>query len=102
MGEDPEESLPAFRRLFYTLPCKSFRTGARPAQHFSMPKQVDRLDRVGKSLPGLTIDTGLEPPRSLVEKAISFAEEQCLGPLELSKCTSRIGNALGKEGPSSI
>ncbi|CAE7911722.1 unnamed protein product, partial [Symbiodinium necroappetens] len=59
------------------------------AKRLSMADRVDRLDRLRKSLPGMTIDTWLEPSHALVDKAVSFAEEQCLGPLELSKCTSR-------------
>eukprot|EP00439_Symbiodinium_sp_Y106_P009248 s15453_g1.t1 len=54
-----------------------------------MADRVDRLERLRKSLIGITIDTWLEPSRALVDKAVGFAEEQCLGPLELSKCTSR-------------
>ena len=54
-----------------------------------MADRVDRLNRLHKSLPGLTLDSWLEPSHALVDRAVAFAEEQCLGPLELSKCTSR-------------
>ena len=94
LGEDPKDSLPAFRHLFYTshLAVQELKDRYEPreeAKRLSMADRVDRLDRVRKSLPGLTIDSWLEPSHSLVDKAVSFAEEQCLGPLELSKCTSR-------------
>ena len=59
------------------------------AKKLSMADRVDRLHRLHKSLPGLTFDSWLEPSHALVDRAVAFAEEQCLGPLELSKCTSR-------------
>eukprot|EP00439_Symbiodinium_sp_Y106_P004452 s11329_g1.t1 len=59
------------------------------AKRLSMADRVDRLERLRKSLIGITIDTWLEPSHALVDKAVGFAEEQCLGPLDLSKCTSR-------------
>ena len=59
------------------------------AKKLSMADRVDRLNRLHKSLPGLTLDSWLEPSHALVDRAVAFAEEQCLGPLELSKCTSR-------------
>ena len=84
-----------FCYLFYTshtLAVQELKDRYEPceeAKHLSMADRVDRLDKVRKSLPGLTIDSWLEPSHSLVDKAVSFAEEQCLGPLELSMCTSR-------------
>ena len=95
LGEEARECLPAFRHLFYTshtLAVQELKDKFEPreeAKRLSMADRVDRLDRLRKSLPGMTIDTWLEPSHALVDKAVSFAEEQCLGPLELSKCTSR-------------
>ena len=95
LGEEVRECLPAFRHLFYTshtLAVQELKDKFEPreeAKRLSMADRVDRLERLRKSLPGMTIDTWLEPSHALVDKAVSFAEEQCLGPLELSKCTSR-------------
>ena len=95
LGEEARECLPSFRHLFYTshtLAVQELKDKFEPreeAKRLSMADRVDRLERLRKSLPGMTIDTWLEPSHALVDKAVSFAEEQCLGPLELSKCTSR-------------
>ena len=95
LGEEAKESLPAFRHLFYTshtLAVQELKDKLEPreeAKRLSMADRVDRLERLRKSLIGITIDTWLEPSHALVDKAVGFAEEQCLGPLELSKCTSR-------------
>ena len=95
LGEEAKESLPAFRHLFYTshtLAVQELKDKLEPreeAKRLSMADRVDRLERLRKSLIGVTIDTWLEPSHALVDKAVGFAEEQCLGPLELSKCTSR-------------
>ncbi|CAE7698871.1 unnamed protein product [Symbiodinium sp. CCMP2592] len=94
LGEEAKDSLPAFRHLFYTshtLAVQELKDKLEPreeAKRLSMADRVDRLERLKKAL-GVTIDTWLEPSHSLVDKAVGFAEEGCLGPLELSRCTSR-------------
>ena len=83
------------RHLFYTshtLAVQELKDKLEPreeAKRLSMADRVDRLERLKQTLTGVTIDTWLEPSHSLVDKAVAFAEEQCLGPLELSRCTSR-------------
>ena len=95
LGEEARESLPAFRHLFYTshtLAVQELKDKLEPreeAKRLSMADRVDRLERLKQTLTGVAIDTWLEPSHSLVDKAVAFAEEQCLGPLELSRCTSR-------------
>ena len=58
-------------------------------RRLSVPDHIDRLRKLKSSLPGLTIDSILEPSHALVDKAVSFAEEQCFSPIPLSACTSR-------------
>ena len=82
LGEEARECLPAFRHLFYTshtLAVQELKDKFEPreeAKRLSMADRVDRLDRLRKSLPGMTIDTWLEPSHALVDKAVSFAEAE--------------------------
>lgn len=97
VGEDPANHLPALRRLFWeshTLAVQDMRDRfeARPSQEpkkLSMPDRVDRLKRLKLALPGLTIDTVIEPSHDLVDRFVAQAEEQCFAPVSLSLCTSR-------------
>ena len=97
LGEDPKDHLPALRRLFFespTLAVQDLRDryegrSSHEPRKLSMPDRVDRLRKLKRDLPGLTIDSLLEPSHALVDKLVAQAEEQCFTPIPLSACTAR-------------
>ena len=95
--EDPKKHMPALRRLFWeshTLAVQDLRdrfearTSEQPRK-LSMADRIDRLRKLKTTLPGLTIDSILEPSHALVDRFVAQAEEQCFQPVALSACTSR-------------
>ena len=108
LGEEVDTAeLPAFRRLFYeahTLSIQDLRTRLDKTDEdkprkLAMPERMERLQRLKAALPGLVIDSQMEPSHSLVDLLVSMAEDQGLTYIELSRCTSRESelNHLKKE-----
>ena len=54
-----------------------------------MPERLDRLNRLKAALPGLLIDSQLEPSHSLVDQFVGMAEDQGMSFVDLIRCTSR-------------
>lgn len=54
-----------------------------------LAEKVQRLDDLRRRFPGVMLSPSLEPSRSLIDKAVHQAEENCVRLIELTNCTSR-------------
>lgn len=91
-----EGELAGWRRLFYeshTLTMSDLRgrldrKDDETPRKLMMPERVERLERCRKNLPGITIDTQMEPAHRLLNQTVQQAEESTIKYIPIHECLS--------------